>query len=79
MTLKQLQSFIKWLRAEKISYHSISAGGVVLEGVVDGKIERVEAKPEPRESLYQQYGKELLRKSPGKPSEAIPDEALVDA
>lgn len=80
MTLKQLQSFVKWLRAERITYTSISAGGVTLDGVVDGKLEREAAKekPEARQSAYERYGADLLKQPAAKVSERTPEEAELE-
>lgn len=80
MTTKQLQTLIKWLRAERISFSTISAGGITLDGVVDLKMAEFEpAKPEPdRPSMYERYGADLLRQPSAKASDMIPDEALSD-
>jgi hypothetical protein len=80
MTTKQLQAFVLWLRREGITYTTLSAGGVTLDGVIDTKIERpVDKTPvEPRTSMYERYGAELLKQPAAKPSEVVPDEALLD-
>jgi hypothetical protein len=79
MTIKQLQAMIKWLRAERISYSSLIANGFELHGVVDGKTEATAAeKPQPRPSMYERFGAELLKQPTAKPSEVVPDEALSD-
>ena len=80
MTTKQLQAFIKWLRAEKITYTTLVAGGVTLDGVVDGKVERDATRPESvvRESMFERYGGELLKQPAAKASEVVPEEALID-
>ena len=81
MTTKQLQSFILWLRKERISYTTLSAGGVTLDGVIDLKAEQPTGKPtpvEPRESMYERYGAELLKQPAAKPTETVPDEALLE-
>ncbi len=80
MMLKQLQSMILWLRKERIAYTTLSAGGVTLDGVVDGKLEYPVDKslPEARKSMYERYGAELLKQPTAKPSETVPDEALID-
>lgn len=80
MTLKQVQSLVLWLRREKISYTHLSAGGVVLDGVVDGKLAE-DAKPvkeEPKPTMYQKFGGDLVRQPLAKPSEVTPDEAVID-
>lgn len=80
MTIKQIQSFMLWLRRERIAYATLSAGGVTLDGVVDLKMVTQE-KPtpaQPRETMFERYGAELLRQPAAKPSEGIPDEALVE-
>ena len=79
MTTKQLQSFILWLRKERIGYTHLSVGGVTLDGVIDGKLERA---PLPksdrrRETLYEQYGGDLL-KSQTPPAAAVTDEERID-
>ncbi len=77
--LKTLQSFILWLRREKIAYSHLSAGGVTLDGVVDMKIEsRPADKAEPRETMFEKYGAELLKQPAAKPSETTPDEAFLE-
>lgn len=80
MTTKQLQSFIKWLRAERISYSHLSAGGITLDGVVDMKaVDEIKAAPEtPRPTVYQKFGGDLLRQPTAKKSEVTPDEAVID-
>ena len=81
MTTKQLQAFILWLRRERISYTALSAGGVTLDGVIDLKAEQPTGKPtpvEPRESMYERYGAELLKQPAAKPTETVPDEALLE-
>lgn len=79
MTTSQLQKFILWLRRERITYTTLSAGGVTLDGVVDGKVERDETKkPEPRQSMFDRYGAELLKQPAAKPTEVVPEEALTD-
>ena len=80
MTTKQLQSFILWLRKERISYTTLSAGGVTLDGVVDLKVETAPADktpPEPRLSMFEKYAGDLMRK-PATPNDIVPDEAIVD-
>lgn len=81
MTTKQLQAFILWLRREKIAYTTLSAGGVKLDGVVDMKIEQPTDKPipvEPRESMFERFGAELLKQPAAKPTEMVPDEAMLE-
>ena len=79
MTLKQLQSFILWLRKERIGYTTLTAGGVTIDGVVDGKLERAPAwKAERRQTLYEQYGGELIKQGATAPAAAITDEERVD-
>ena len=80
MTLKQVQSLVLWLRKERISYTTLSAGGVTLDGVVDGKAVD-DAKPrkeEPRQTAFERYGADLLRQPTAKKSDSIPEEALDD-
>lgn len=80
MTTKQFQALVKWLRSERISYTTLSAGGITLDGVVDLKmVEQEPTKPEPdRPSMYERYGADLLRQPSSKASDMIPDEALSD-
>ena len=81
MTTKQLQAFILWLRRERISYTTLSAGGVTIDGVIDLNAEQPTGKPtpvEPRESMYERYGAELLKQPAAKPTETVPDEALLE-
>jgi hypothetical protein len=81
MTTKQLQAFILWLRREKIAYSSLSAGGVTLDGVVDMKAIEAPADktaPGPRETMYERYGAELMKQPAAKPTETVPDEAMID-
>ena len=80
MTTKQLQAFIKWLRAERISYTTLSAGGVTLDGVVDLKAvdESKPTKPEEKQTMYQRFGGALLTQPSAKRSDAVPDEAMSD-
>jgi hypothetical protein len=78
MTVKQLQTFILWLRKERISYSTLSAGGVTLDGVVDGKIERKADKPVERESMYQRYGGELFKAAATSPAAVVSDEERRD-
>lgn len=78
MTLKQLKEFVLWLRKERIAYTTLSAGGVTLDGVVDMKTEKPMVKPELRESMYERYGSELLKQPAAKPTEQVPEEALID-
>lgn len=77
MTTKQLREFLLWLRKERISYTHITAGGVTLDGVVDGKRINPPAKIEPRVSMYEAYAGELA-KVPLVPTDEVPDEAKVD-
>jgi hypothetical protein len=79
--LKALKDFMLWLRRERIAYSSLSAGGVTLDGVVDMKIEIPAdmAQPEARQTMFERYGAELLKAPAAKPSEGVPDEALLDA
>lgn len=75
MTVKQLREFILWLRKERIGYTTLTAGGVTLDGVVDGKLERGrEAKAEPRKTWIEHYGDELLKASAVDPNGQMPDE-----
>lgn len=80
MTTKQLRELIIMLRKEKITYTHLSAGGIVIDGVIDGKIEREATKTEPvaRESMYERYGAELLKQPAAKPNELVPEEALLE-
>jgi hypothetical protein len=80
MTAKQLREFILWLRKERIAYTTLSAGGVTLDGVVDLKMVSTEkpAPAQPRETMFEKYGAELMKAPAGKPSDAVPDEALVE-
>lgn len=79
MTLKQVKELVLWLRREKISYTHLSAGGITLDGVVDMKSERaMPEKAPPRETMFERYGAELLKQPQAKPSETVPDEALLD-
>lgn len=79
MTLKQLQAFMLWLRKEKIAYTTLSAGGVTLDGVVDAKMERgASMKAETPLSAFERYGAELLKQPQAKPSEVVPDEAMIE-
>lgn len=77
MTAKQVKDFILWLRKERITYSSIQIGGVTLDGVVDVKHAKPVDKPEPRASMWDRYGEELL-KQPPTPADDVPDEAKVD-
>lgn len=80
MTVKQVRELILWLRHQRIAYTTLSAGGVTLDGVTDLKAEQPtnQAKSEPRQSMYERYGEELLRQPAAKPTDAIPDEAMID-
>jgi len=79
MTSKQLRDFILWCRSERISFTSITAGGITLDGVVDGKIERAKpTKAEPRPSMFERYAQELMNQPEVHPSESVPDEARQD-
>ena len=80
MTTKQFQALVKWLRSERISYTTLSAGGITLDGVVDLKmVEQEPTKLEPdRPSMYERYGADLLRQPSAKPSDLVPDEAMTE-
>ena len=81
MTVKQLREFMLWLRKEKIGYTTLSAGGITIDGVVDGKIDRPVEKIEEtrRPTMFERYGAELLSQpQAAKPSDVIPDEAMDD-
>ena len=79
MTPKQLREFILWARSERISFTTISAGGITLDGVVDGKADAPPPpKPEPRPTAYERYGGGLLQQPNTKQKDTIPDEAIVD-
>lgn len=79
MTPKQLRDFILWCREERISFTHITAGGITLDGVVDGKADAPPpAKPEPRPTAFQRYGGDMLTQPSAKKSDLIPDEALDD-
>jgi hypothetical protein len=77
---KALQSLILWLRKERISYQHLSAGGFTLDGVVDLKaVDEAKATPEePRPTVYQRYGGDLLKQPTVKKGDAVPDEAMID-
>lgn len=80
MSAKQLREIILMLRKERVSFTYLSVGGVTLDGVTDGKLERDVVKPEPTEprpSMFARYGGELLKQPQAKPNEVIPDEALL--
>lgn len=78
MTVKQLRDFMLWLREQRISYTHLSAGGVTLDGVVDGGLATGKPeKPEPRKNMFQTYGEELLNK-PASPVDDVPEEARQD-
>jgi len=80
VTLKQVQSLVLWLRRERISYTTLSAGGVTLDGVIDGKLAdgAPEAKPEPRQTMYARFAGELGKQPQVRPSERVPEEAMDD-
>lgn len=78
MTIKQVRELILWLRKERIAYTTLTAGGVTIDGVVDGKLERAQpAKAERRPTMYEQYGGELM-KSGQAPAAAVTDEERID-
>lgn len=75
MTIKQVRELILWLRKERISYATLTAGGVMLDGVVDGKLERGrDAKPERPQTMYERYGAELFKQSNVDPAAAVSDD-----
>lgn len=74
---KQVQSFILWMRKERISCTTLHIGNVVIDGMVDGKLVTEPAKVEPAKSLWQQYGAALLEK-PVTRVDDVPDEAKED-
>lgn len=80
MNIKQVQALIVMLRKERITYTTLSAGGITLDGVVDGKLERDATKPvvEPRQSMFERYGAELLKQPATKSTEIVPDEAMLE-
>lgn len=80
MTVKQVRELITWLRKERISYTTLSAGGITLDGVVDMKaVDEAKATPEePRPTMYQKYGGALLSQPTVKKNDAVPDEAMVE-
>lgn len=77
---KALQSMILWLRAQRISFQHISAGGITLDGVVDMKAvdEAKATPPEEKLTVYQKFGGALLTQPTAKKSEVVPEEAQID-
>lgn len=78
MTSKALRELILWLRKERISYTTLTAGPITIDGVVDGKVERRIDKPEPRLSMFAEYGAELLKASAVSPSASITDDERLE-
>lgn len=81
MTTKKLREMIRMLRDERIAYTtlSVSAGAITLDGVVDLKTDSKPAKVEPRETMFERYAGDLARQpATGKPSDMVPEEALVE-
>jgi len=70
------------LRKEGIAYTTLTVGDVTLDGVIDTKADIAAAeqrKPaEPRPTMYEKFGAELLKQPTAKPSETVPEEALLD-
>lgn len=77
---KALQSMILWLRAQRISFQHISAGGITLDGVIDLKqVDDAKATPEePRPTMYQRFAGKAFEQPHLKKNETIPDEAQID-
>lgn len=68
------------LRKEGIACTTVALGGVTLDGVIDLRLRtgaKPVDKPEPRTSMWDRYGEELL-KQPPTPVDDVPDEAKVD-
>lgn len=80
MTGKQLKEFLLWARSERISFTTISAGGITLDGVIDGKAEvpTDDKKPEPRQTAYQRFGGALYEQPTSKKGATAPEETLQD-
>lgn len=79
MSPKQVKDFILWLRKERISCTSLTIGGIMLDGLVDGKAltAKPAEQPEPPKTMWERYGGELLNQ-PASPVDEVPDEAKVD-
>lgn len=78
MSPKQARDLILWLRKERIFYTRLVAGELELDGVIDGKLASAPPpKPEPRKTMFQQYGEEILTQ-PVTTVDDVPDEAKVD-
>ena len=77
MTVKQIRDFLTWLRKERITYHTITIGGVTLEGVVDGKHESKPVKVEQPDTMWERNARALMA-TPPTATDDVPEETLLD-
>lgn len=78
MNSKAIKDLILWLRKERISYSSITIGGLTLDGVIDGKAPTAKVeKVEPRQSAWDRNVQQILNQ-PASPVDDVPDEAKID-